>query len=367
MTMEWNPVYIHDINCVTPLGNDLETTWDQLLLGNTGIAKQKMDPLGEIFVAKVHQAVLPDLSIAYTLLERMFLCAGMPVVKNHAPGPRTALVLSTTKGNVDYLKQGDFQQAGLATLATKIAHYLGFQTKPVVVSHACVSGSLAVSVAKRLLQMDLYDDAIILAGDLVNSFVVSGFNAFQAMSALPCRPFDTARSGVSLGEAAACIYMSRDKGPFRILGEGGINDANHISGPSRTGEGLYRSVIAAVSEAQVDLQSIDYLCAHGTATQYNDEMEAIAFDRLGLSQVPVNSLKGYFGHTLGASSLLELVIAMRSMQESIILSSKGFEKLGVSRALNVVERQVNIEINRLLKTSSGFGGSNVAILIEKVC
>ena len=354
--MEWKPIYVHDINCVTPLGSDLDATWTQLMSGRTGITKQDVGPFEHIFIGKINQEILTAFTRGYTLLEQILLTAAAPIVKKYSPGPRTALILSTTKGNVDNLKSDNFVQARLSTLAKKIAQTLGFQTDPVIVSHACVSGSLAVSVAKRLLQMGRYDDAIVLAGDVVTSFVVSGFNAFQAMSELPCKPFDIARSGVSL-----------EKGLFRILGEGGINDANHISGPSRTGEGLYLSVISAIKEANIDPKSIDYVCAHGTATQYNDEMEAIAFDRLGLLNMPVNSLKGYFGHTLGASSLLELVIAMRSMQESILLPTMGFEKLGVSREIDVIDTPRNVEINRLLKTSSGFGGSNVALLIEKVC
>lgn len=365
--MEWKPVYIHDSNCVSPLGIDLQSNWAQLTSGSTGITEQKIGPFDHVFVGKICNDLLESFPVEDTHLERILLAAATPVVKKHPPGRRTVLVLSTTKGNVDYLNSDNFQQARFSSLANKIARCLGFQTQPVVVSHACVSGLLAVSVAKRLIQMESYDDAIVLAGDVVNSFVVSGFNAFQAMSDVPCKPFDVARSGVSLGEAAACVYMSKEKGSFRILGEGGRNDANHISGPSRTGEGLYLSVISAIKEAQIDITSIDYICAHGTATQYNDEMEAIAFDRLGLSNVPVNSLKGYFGHTLGASSLLELVVAMHSMQESILLPTLGFQELGVSRDINVIDTLRNTEINCFLKTSSGFGGSNVALLIEKVC
>src|SRR5690606_41841916 len=140
------------------------------------------------------------------------------------PPPRSPLFptrrSSDLKGNVT---------VQLTVLAKKMAEALGFYTQPIIVSHACVSGLLALSVGKRLIQMGLYDDAVILAGDAVSAFVVSGFQAFQAMSPFPCKPFDKGRAGVSLGEAAACVYVSKDPGAFKILGEAAINDANHIS------------------------------------------------------------------------------------------------------------------------------------------
>jgi len=178
--------------------------------------------------------------------------------------------------------------------------YFGFTTEPIVVSNACVSGVLAVAVAKRMMQSGVYDDAFLVAGDEVSEFVLSGFNSFQAMSENPCKPYDKDRNGVTLGEAVAAVYISSDeskieKGTIKILGDGSVNDANHISGPSRTGEGLYRSIASALKEANVTSNQIDYLSAHGTATLYNDEMEAIAFNRLDLENVPVNSYKGFLG------------------------------------------------------------------------
>ena len=127
------------------------------------------------------------------------------------------------------------------------------------------------------------------------------------MSDSPCKPYSKNRSGVSLGEATAAVLVScsNESAKIKIIGDGAINDANHISGPSRTGEGLFRSIESALTEAKINANQIDYISAHGTATPFNDEMEAFAFNRLGLEKVPVNSLKGFYGHTLGASGLLE--------------------------------------------------------------
>lgn len=367
--MAFDPIYIHDMNCVSPLGLDLASNWTQLLTGNSGIIQHDVGRLQNNYTAKITKQMADNLRSPEkdsTLLERMLFTAAKPIVEKHAPTSRTALVLSTTKGNVSFLEDGRTANAQLTVLAKKMADVLAFQTQPIIVSHACVSSLLALSVAKRLIQIGQYDDAVVLAGDVVSEFVVSGFQAFQAMSPFPCKPFDKDRAGVSLGEAAACVYVSKDPGAFKILGEAAINDANHISGPSRTGEGLVQSILRAGQEANIDIKDIDFISAHGTATLYNDEMEAIAFHRLGLQDIPMHSLKGYYGHTLGASGLLETIIALKAMQENVLLPTLGFEELGVSQALNVIREIDYKSLTRLLKTASGFGGSNAVMIIEKL-
>jgi 3-oxoacyl-[acyl-carrier-protein] synthase-1 len=110
---------------------------------------------------------------------------------------------------------------------------------------------------------------------------------------------------------------------------------------------------------------IEYICAHGTATIYNDEMEAQAFTRLNMQNIPLNSLKGYFGHTLGAAGLLETIIATKSMNNNYLYKSYGFNKIGLTLPLNIIKKNQKKNLSIILKTASGFGGSNVAILIKK--
>lgn len=366
--MPFDPIYIHDMNCVSPLGFDLAANWTQLLMGHSGVVRDDVGRIKNIYTAKIAAEEASGLltpAANSTLLERILFTAAKSIVEKHSPTSRTAFVLSTTKGNVSFLEEGRTEDAQLPVLAKKMAVALGFQTQPIVVSHACVSGLLALSVAKRLIQIGQYDDAVVIAGDAVSEFVISGFQAFQAMSPFPCRPFDKDRAGVSLGEAAACVYVSKEKGEFKILGEAAINDANHISGPSRTGEGLVQSVLRAGQEANIDIQDIDFISAHGTATLYNDEMEAIAFHRLGLQDIPLHSLKGHYGHTLGGSGLLETVIALKAMQENVLLPTLGFEELGVSQPVNIIRELTHQPLYRVLKTASGFGGSNAAMIIER--
>ncbi|TDS14536.1 beta-ketoacyl synthase N-terminal-like domain-containing protein [Sphingobacterium paludis] len=360
-------VYIHDFNCFTPLGKDADANWAALVAGYGAIKPRKIGFLDEVYASQIGTSIAEvDEAVGEGRLAYMLSQAMAPILDKHRPTPRTALVLASTKGEIGYLEKGEKKEAELYRLAKKIAAKAGIRTEPIVVSHACVSGVLAINAAKRLIQMNQYDEAIVLAGDELSAFVLSGFQAFQALSPFPCKPFDADRAGVSLGEASACLFLSREPSMFTIRGEGAINDANHISGPSRTGEGLFRSIGTALHEAKWEAGAIEFIAAHGTATVYNDEMESIAFNRLGLSGVPINSLKGYYGHTLGASGLLETVITLKSMQEGILLPTLGFERLGTSQPLNVLGGVTEKKVQRVLKTASGFGGSNAAILIEKI-
>ncbi len=312
----------------------------------------------------------------HTRLEKMFVVSLSDTISssNMKLTKRVGLIISTTKGNIDALeKNNQFsdERAYLGILGEKIQNFFGFKNEAIVLSNACVSGALAVAIAKRYINQGRFDHVFIVGGDLVTQFILSGFNAFQALSDEPCRPYCKSRSGINIGEVATSVLVTKDKTGLVneavvVLGEASCNDANHISGPSRTGEGLFRSVERALKKARSNPDDIDFISAHGTATMFNDEMEAIAFNRLGLQETPLNSLKGYFGHTLGASGLLETIIGMHSLNQNTLFVSKGFQELGVSQPLNIIEQNTKKEIKTFLKTASGFGGCNTAVIFQKV-
>lgn len=371
------PVYISEINCITPLGFDVQSNIDAVLNKKTAISvsdKYTMFPnvlLGEINHAEINQR-FSEISkdFHYTRLEKLLILVLYPIIKGKQITEKSGLILSTTKGNITLLEnqKSEVSEANLGKLAQKIARFFGFTTEPIVVSNACVSGVMALSVAKRMLQFSDYKEAFVIAGDEISEFVISGFNSFQAMSDELCRPYDKDRKGINLGEAVATAYLSKDKKSrsVQILGESSINDANHISGPSRTGEGLFRSMQSAFSEAGILPEQIGFVSAHGTATLYNDEMETIAFDRMNMLEIPVFSLKANYGHTLGASGLLETVLSIEALHQNKILPSLGFNELGVSKPVTVFTEAQDKKMKFFLKTASGFGGCNTAVLFEKV-
>ncbi len=289
---------------------------------------------------------------------------------------KTGLIIASTKGNIDALSpKSEFynlkSRAYLPELGKQIQDFFNFKNEPVILSNACVSGVLALVVAKRLIQSNLYDDVIVVGGDLVSEFILSGFTSFQAISDKPCKPFSKNRTGITLGEAVASALVTSDKkniskNSIQIIGGASCNDANHISGPSRTGEGLFLSVKSALDEANIKASELDYISAHGTATNYNDEMESVAFSRLKMLDIPLNSLKGYYGHTLGASGLLETIMGIESLNNNTLIASKGFDELGVTHPVKVIRKTIQKELQVFLKTASGFGGCNTAAIFKKV-
>lgn len=367
-------VFINQSSILTPLGLSVETNWEQLVNGKSAV--QFISAFGHLknfYAGKIDDNFLANNNVSinnfeqYTRLEKIGIIALQDIINQNEITANTGLIISTTKGNINQLSSS-VEDASIPHFAQKIADYFGFQTKPLVISSACVSGVLAVNVGKRFIEMQTFEDAYVLALDELTEFVLTGFNSFQAMDFERCKPFDQNRKGVNLGEAAACVYLSKSKteNSFQIIGEASINDANHISGPSRTGEGLVRSIQSALQEAKLESSAIDYISAHGTATMYNDEMEGIAFSRLEMNHVLTNSLKAYYGHTLGASGLLELIISMKQAEENLVLKSLNFSDLGISSPQNIASENTKKDINLILKTSSGFGGSNAVIILKKV-
>lgn len=377
-------VFVSHNSIISSLGFNSQTVVNHIRNKTTGLS---LVDNKAIFPEPFYAAMVPseklqdafqkiDSSKDYTKLERMLILSLKEVIE--ASGitinKRVGLILATTKGNIDVLEtQNSFpeERAYLSSLGKVVKDFFGFKEETIVLSNACVSGVLAVATAKRFIKQGRFDHVFVTSGDMVTQFIVSGFNSFQALSKAPCKPYCKHRSGINIGEAAASVLVtSRETNlpneAVEILGDASCNDANHISGPSRTGEGLVRSVRAALKEANIATGAIDYISAHGTATPFNDEMEAIAFNRLGLSNTPLNSLKGYFGHTLGASGLLETIVGMHSILLNTLFASLGYKEHGVSKPIAIIEETTPKNLNVFLKTASGFGGCNTAVLFQKV-
>ena len=281
--------------------------------------------------------------------------------------PGVVFILSTTKANVELLGDPEVTPDLLhpGESAQRIAKAIGITTAPIVVCNACVSGLSALILAERLLTQQHYDYAIVCGADVLSRFVISGFQSFKSMDAQPCRPYDIERLGMNLGEAAATMILASEKTGQQkswTLLQGTIrNDAHHISNPSNKGEGAYRALSPLCQ--QVRPEELALVNAHGTATMFMDQMEAVALHRAGLAETPVNSYKGYFGHTLGAAGVLETILTMLALDDHTILGTRGFQELGVSVPILVSAEAKATSKHTFLKLISGFGGSNAALLV----
>lgn len=286
-------------------------------------------------------------------------------------GKRTAFILSSTKGNIE-------ENISLADSAQRIASQLGIDAKPIVACNACISGLSALILGNRLIDSGLYDAAIVCGCDTPRQFILSGFQSLKALSPEPCRPFDMERMGLNLGEAAATLILSKNsiQGNSWRMGDGFIrNDAFHISTPSKTADGLYLSLQRTLESytkeisstcKQIDMKAhLAFINAHGTATLFNDQMESVAIGRAGLSDLPANAYKSFWGHTMGAAGILETIISMKAIDDDTILGTRGFSELGVSGKMNICAENRPTDKKGFIKMLSGFGGCNATIWAAK--
>ena len=312
----------------------------------------------------------------YTFFEKICIISAADAISQagiDARSEKVAFILSTTKGNVSMLDENTSnipeERVLLVEAAKTIAEFFGNPNKPFVVSNACISGVCAQIAASRCLKSGRFDYVVTIGADCQSKFIVTGFQSFKALSIEPCKPYDIARKGLNLGEAAATVvYGVKDAKELTdddwCLKVGAIrNDANHISGPSRTGEGSYLALKSVLKD--FDVSNLAFVNAHGTSTMYNDEMESIAIYRAGLVDFPVTGLKGYYGHTMGAAGILETILSFRAVDDGIVIATRGYENCGVTYPLSISPENRTTDRKSFIKLMSGFGGCNAAILFSK--
>lgn len=358
--------YIIADNIISPLGETSEDNYLSVKSGRSGI--RAYEP-GTCNIPEGFNA-----SLLFEDFETLALKSAQKAIGNgqlELKGKRTAFILSSTKGNIE-------ENISLADSAQRIATQLGIDSKPIVVCNACISGLSALILGNRLIDSGLYDAAIVCGCDTPRQFILSGFQSLKALSPEPCRPFDMERMGLNLGEAAATLILSKNpiQGNSWRMGDGFIrNDAFHISTPSKTADGLYLSLqrtlesfrkeISSTCE-QIDMKEhLAFINAHGTATLFNDQMESVAIGRAGLSDLPANAYKSFWGHTMGAAGILETIISMKAIDDDTILGTKGFSELGVSGKMNICAENRPTDKKGFIKMLSGFGGCNATIWAAK--
>lgn len=380
-------VFISASAMVTSLGEGVERNFSALLRGEVGV-RRVVNP--RVSQSPVTAGIIPDsvYDALYERYDRQRTLTLTEIIAVHCIssvlGSRSAdcigLVIASAKGNISLLEGHSAEWAEfreetcevvdsallLGPMARRIASRFGINADDTfVVSNACISGITAVAVARRLILSGRYKEMVVVGVDTQNRFITSGFASFKSLSDDVCRPYDESRCGLNLGEACGSMLLTTEGDGVCISGAALTDDANHISGPSRTGDGLYFAMRKAMAEAGAD--NVDMLQMHGTATAYNDEMESKACSLAGLQNVPVQSLKPYFGHTMGASGVIETIIAAEELRNQVLVGTPGFETLGVPMPLNISRSNVELPSGkplRALKTASGFGGTNAALLLE---
>ena len=377
--IESSRVVVTDAAVVTALGKDLDALWQGLMAGETAIRPITRFPVDQDhYKAKIAAHIddlksVADRSMLQHLLDRLFLEMG-------SVPPDSSLITATIKAGADNLesfcrgKQANFQDVLLSSIADIVGVKLGLICNGICVSASCASSTIAVAHGAALIESGKAEAVLVFCGDLITEYAFSGFSALKALSPFPCRPFDRDRKGLSLGDGAAALLLMNTARARRenrdqlgtVLGWGITNDATHITAPAKSGRGLVQAVDQALRSANRKPEEITAISAHGTGTVYNDLMELNAFRQVfGGRKVPMYSIKGAIGHTMGAAGAIEVILGFKVLSSRIIPPTVGF-----ANPENGAEGQVSPESqpvsgDYLLTTNSGFGGVNAALIIGK--
>jgi 3-oxoacyl-[acyl-carrier-protein] synthase-1 len=358
------------VGSVHPSGFSADELFKSLVEGKTGLREIHAEYLDKpVYAACFSDEQNRKLDVlcpcdGMNRFEKLLVAAGREALRkaNLKGDEKIVLVAASTKGAIET----ENENTDMVASVKRAGEALLPGAPCAIVSNACISGLAALIAAKRRLATGDCDYALVVGADTVSDFVLSGFNALLALSKHICKPFDRDRDGINLGEGAAAILLRRtcgfDAGIY-LTGGAITNDANHISGPSRTGAELAEAIRRAAAESGGG--AFDFLSAHGTATSYNDEMESKAFFEAGLADVPMHGLKAFLGHTLGAAGIIESVVCVKSLIENTLIPSAGYTVQGTSCALRIQTKVEHREIKRIIKTMSGFGGCNAAVCFEK--
>jgi len=370
-------VYLAGTGAISAFGTGIQPLVDAVFAAQSGIAPRRRTAGWEVPTAVAAELPAADLAtldgqdlpfaMASTAASQALAAAG------RRDGRGVALLLASTKGDL----RGVLQPAaephaghGLpARLARRLQQALGCGELLGAVSCACASGLVALGQARRWLLAGGGEAVLVVGVDALHEFVLAGFGSLHALDPGPCRPFDAARRGVTLGEAAAAILLQRAPvaGAAAILGFGGANDACHVTGPDRQGLGLQLAVQRALAAAALPPAAIDLVHLHGTATLANDATEALGLvAAFGGSTPAAVGSKAQTGHTLGAAGVLETLLAVASLVRAEVPANCGLAAPDVHPGLDLVRQPRRlVRAEHALKVASGFGGVQAAVVLRR--
>jgi 3-oxoacyl-[acyl-carrier-protein] synthase I len=268
---------------------------------------------------------------------------------------------------------GDFNYRGSHnsfSVADFVRRRFGLAGPAVTVCTACSSSAKVFAAAQRMLAADQIDAAIVGGVDSLCLTTLYGFHSLQLSSPQACRPFDLARDGLSIGEAAAFALLERapatlDPEAILLLGAGESSDAYHMSSPHPEGLGARSAMQRALADAGLAATDIDYINLHGTGTPSNDSAESRAVSALFGDLTPCSSTKGATGHALGAAGALEAVICALALKAGLMPGGLNLRQRDPELAVNYLSGNQHVPLRRVLSNSFGFGGANCALLLGR--
>lgn len=371
-----NEVFVMDAAIVTALGGSVDATWAALRAGDSAVRPVTRFQTGRL---EFHDgACVEDLARD----GENIVCALMAkALEQLGPVPSDTRVIWTgIKGDAQYVESraggGEGTELYLPHHYRQwVSHLLGLSDEGWEVNAACTSSTVGMAIGARMIADGECSSVLVCGADTVSRFTFTGFSALRGLSATTCRPFDVARNGLCLGDGAAAVLLT---GPqtagniggrplAKLTGWGIANDANHITGPAKNGSGLISAIQSALGQARISPDAVEAFCPHGTGTPYNDAMELTALESVfGSRRFPLFSVKGSIGHTLGAAGAVEAAIAIRAMNEGIAPPTAGLINPEERAAGRACAAEQPFAGNNILKSNSGFGGCNAALMFERV-
>ncbi|MFA0113636.1 beta-ketoacyl-[acyl-carrier-protein] synthase family protein [Vibrio sp. 10N.261.46.E11] len=306
--------------------------------------------------------------------------------KSQFGADRIAVVIGTSTSGISdgetafkhKLEHGSFPEGfhyskqELGNVSEFISQHCSLTGPSYAISTACSSSGRVFITAQRLLDSGMADAVLVGGVDTLCKLTLNGFHGLEALSTTHCKPFSAERDGINIGEAAAFMLLSKTKSTatdatqstsnIALLGCGDSSDAHHISAPHPEGNGAEQAMRKALDSAQLQVEDIGYINAHGTATPLNDSMESKAIYRIFSNKVPVSSTKPLTGHTLGAASAIEAAIAWHILKYDLPLPLQKCQYKAEDIEIDLVNCAQKLKVKNILSNSFAFGGNNISLI-----
>lgn len=390
-------IVVTGMGIISSIGNSVEENFHSLIHSKSGITRienfstylKDFIKVGEIKLS--NEDLSERLNIvkenSYTRTSLLAIFAIKEAIKHFSETEisQMGLVSASTVGGMDKTEQYFYEYQNnisvrkyihthnIGDITHQIADYFGLKSIVTALSTACSSSANAIITGCNLLRMGYLKQVIVGGSDPLSKFTINGFNSLMILSDTDCQPFDNNRKGLNLGEAGAYLVLETEENALKnnhkilatLSGWGNANDAYHQTASSADGEGAFLAMQKALSMANLSPSEIDYVNAHGTATQNNDLSESIALSRVFHSVPDFSSTKAFTGHTLATASSVEAIYSILAIQNGIVFPNLNFQTPMVEVDIKPQTEIKYKEINNVLSNSFGFGGNCSTLIFSK--